>query len=179
MKLYVVRHGQTNYNDLELCNSDPTVDVHLTSLGTQQIQQLAQKLKNANIDHIITSELPRTKQTAAIINEYHNVPITIDARLNDNRTGFESKPYQQYHAALARAENKWTARFNGGESFEDIKKRVGNFLEELKNQDYDCVLIATSKIITQVMYGLTHGLSNQQTWDFKVEPGSCVEIERL
>ncbi len=36
MNLYLARHGRTNYNDLGLCNADPTVDVHLTALGIEQ-----------------------------------------------------------------------------------------------------------------------------------------------
>ncbi len=33
VKIYLARHAQTNYNVLDLANSDPSVDVHLTSKG--------------------------------------------------------------------------------------------------------------------------------------------------
>ena len=81
MKLYLARHGRTNYNDLGLCNADPAVDVHLTPSGVAQAGALAEKLKLVPLDHIFASELNRTQQTAEIINKFHNLEIEIDARL--------------------------------------------------------------------------------------------------
>ena len=79
MKLYLARHGWTNYNDLRLCNADPTVDVHLTPTGVSQAEALADKLKQTALDHIIVSELKRTQQTAEIVNRFHHLEIEVDA----------------------------------------------------------------------------------------------------
>lgn len=152
MKLYVARHGQTNYNDQGLCNSDPRTDVHLTEMGTKQAENLANNLKDININQIFVSELKRTKQTADIVNQFHNAPIKVDARLNDNRSGYEDKHFSEYYAALDKADNRWTVRFNDGESLEDVKERVRNFLDELKGKDYNSVLIVTSMVIVQAIY---------------------------
>lgn len=43
MKIYVIRHGKTNYNRLGLYNSDPAVDVHLTAQGIKTAKMFAQK----------------------------------------------------------------------------------------------------------------------------------------
>lgn len=59
MKIYFIRHGQTNYNVKTLCNSDPKKRVYLTKLGKRQIEDVARKLKNKNIKIIFVSELPR------------------------------------------------------------------------------------------------------------------------
>jgi alpha-ribazole phosphatase len=76
MKLYCLRHGETNYNRLGLCNDDPARDVHLTPEGTRQAQAAALRLRAAPLERIIiTSELPRTWQTADIINRDHRVPL--------------------------------------------------------------------------------------------------------
>lgn len=45
MKVYLVRHGQTNYNEMGLTNSDPNIDVHLTEIGIKQIEELSERLK--------------------------------------------------------------------------------------------------------------------------------------
>src|SRR5437868_14596557 len=128
MKLYLARHGWTNYNDLRLCNADPTVDVHLTPTGVSQAEALADKLKQTALDHIIVSELKRTQQTAEIVNRFHHLEIEVDARLNDGRSGFEGKPFSEYARALDAADNRWTAHFNGGESVEDIRDLVADFM---------------------------------------------------
>jgi broad specificity phosphatase PhoE len=131
MKIYLARHGLTNYNELGLCNSHPSTDVHLSRVGLIQADDLAEKLKKAKIDQIFVSELKRTQQTSNIINRYHDAPIQVDPRLNDNLTGYEGKPVKDYYAALAASEHKWTARLNGGESLEDVKERTQSFIKDL------------------------------------------------
>ena len=79
MKVVVVRHGQTNYNVVGLYNVDPTVDVFLTKVGIGEAKQLAEQFKNEPFDAIFVSELPRTRQTAEYINQFHNLPILVDA----------------------------------------------------------------------------------------------------
>lgn len=177
MKVYLARHGRTNYNDLRICNSDPSVDVHLTDVGHQQAAALADKLKDVTFEHVFVSELRRTQQTADIVNKHHGVPVTIDRRLNDNRTGFEGKPTPDYYAALEAAEDKWTIRLNDGESLEDTKQRVKEFLTDLKTAGFDSVMVVTSMTIVQAFYGLVHNLRNQEIWDLAVETGSYFEIE--
>ena len=177
MKVYLARHGQTNYNVRGLCNDDPSVDVHLTKIGIWQSKKLATRLEHGLIQQIFVSELQRTKQTADIINKYHNASITVDSRLNDIETGFESKSVLQYFNALNRAEDKWTIRFNDGESFEDVKERVADFIKDLKEKEYSSVLIVTSKVIVQAFYGISNKLSKEEAWEFQVKKGSCIELK--
>ena len=91
MKFYFIRHGQSNYNVKNLCNDDPKKRVYLTALGKKQAENARERLKNENIEVIYISELPRTKQTAHIINKSHKVPIKVDARINERKTGFEGR----------------------------------------------------------------------------------------
>jgi broad specificity phosphatase PhoE len=177
VKLYLARHGQTNYNEARLCNADPSVDVYLTKTGIKQAAKLANDLKDATIQHIYISELRRTEQTADIINQYHQAPVTVDARLNDNRSGFEGKLVSDYYAALDAAPNKWEARLNDGESVADVKTRVNSFMQDLKTQDYKTVLIVTSMIIIQTVYGIINNLSYEDLRKIEVARGSCTKLE--
>lgn len=177
MKLYFARHGRSNYNDLELCNADPTVDVHLTPVGVKQAEALADKLRQTPIDHVIVSELRRTLQTAEIVNRFHDAVIEANPLLNDHRSGFEGKPYQLLKEALDAADNRWTARFNGGESIEDMKNRVAEFLSELKTKPYDSVLIVTSQWVIQAAVAIIRDTTNEDAWKLDVEQGSCLELE--
>ncbi len=177
MKLYLARHGRTNYNDLDLCNADPTVDVHLTETGQAQAQSLDKQLSQKNIDQIYVSQLKRTQQTAAFINTAHHAPIKIDPRLNDIRTGYESKPSREYYTALDQAENKWTARFNDGESIEDTNERVRACINELRALPHQSILIITSEAIVQTIHGILKNLSNQEAQAFHVEQGGYIELD--
>lgn len=130
MTLFFMRHGQTNYNVPGLCNDDPRDDVHLTELGRQQAAQVAEQLRQIPLRGIYVSELPRTQQTAAIVNQYHKVPMVIDPALNDIRTGYNGRPVRDYEAAIAH--DPWHARADHGESLLEHQQRVLEFIERLK-----------------------------------------------
>lgn len=177
MKVYVARHAETNYNLLGLCNDSPDVNVYLTNKGIEQGKILAMTLKSMDFDLIITSAFPRTKETAKILNKYHNVPTIADSRLNDVLTGFEGKPVKDFRAARQNAENQWTVRLNGGESFEDEKARVRSFLNDLQKRSEKCVLVVTHQAIARLIYASVHNLPNKQVDDIKVSNTHCFEFK--
>ena len=179
MKLYVARHGHTNYNELGLCNSDPKIDVHLIDAGIEQANNLADRLKNSYIEQIFVSELRRTEQTASIVNQYHNAPVVVDARLNDIRFGsrFEGRHYSEYRAALEKTDNKFTARIDGCESIIDVRARTQEFLDDISAEDYKSVLVVTSGGVMQAMYAIIENLSIEEAWSFRPDNGTCVELE--
>jgi broad specificity phosphatase PhoE len=67
MKLYCLRHGETDYNRLGLCNDDPARDVHLTETGIRQARLVAGQQRSVPIERIVTSETPRARETTDII----------------------------------------------------------------------------------------------------------------
>ena len=139
MNLYVMRHGRTNYNDLGLCNDDPSADVHLNALGKQQAQVAAEQLRDVALDRIIVSPLPRTRQTAEIVNQYHQAPIEVHPDIADIRSGFDGKAVSDYFAAIAH--DPLNARVNNGESLLDHKQRVLNFIRWLARQAQETILV--------------------------------------
>ncbi|OGZ52859.1 MAG: hypothetical protein A3A29_01310 [Candidatus Ryanbacteria bacterium RIFCSPLOWO2_01_FULL_47_79] len=132
MTIYFVRHGQTNYNIEGLCNDDPTKDVHLTEEGKKQAEEVAKKLYDRKFEMVYVSELPRTRQTAEIINAFHNAPIEVDGRINDRKTGYDSKPVGDFLKYIGT--NIYHAKPEGGESFQEEKQRVFVFLDDLKKE---------------------------------------------
>lgn len=177
MKLYLARHTQTNYNARDLCNTDPSVDVHLTPTGIVQAGTLADELKNVPFQHIFVSEFKRTLQTAEIINKYHDLNIEVHPLLNDIRSQFEGRPFREYVKALDAATDRWTVRFNGGESIEDIKKRADDFVNYLRTKGYDSVLIVTSEWIIRAMIMSVKNISYEEAWALKMTQGSYMVLE--
>jgi broad specificity phosphatase PhoE len=177
MKIYFARHGRTNYNDLGLCNADPNVDVHLTTQGLKQAKDLADKLKDISIERIYISELKRTRQTADIVNEFHRVTIEVDPLLNDHRSGFEGQSAELLMKALDESENRWTARFNDGESIDDMKQRVGQFVSKLKDEPYASVLVVTSQWVIYAAVAIIRDISNEEAWKLGIQQATCLELE--
>ncbi|TNF35347.1 MAG: histidine phosphatase family protein [Gammaproteobacteria bacterium] len=154
MQVYFMRHGQTNYNVQSLCNDDPTRDVHLTHLGIEQAEIVASKLKDKKIQRIIVSQLPRTRQTAEIINQYHHAPIEPRAEINDIRSGFDSQPVINYQNAIAH--DPIHAKHNNGESLFEHRQRVLTFLDWLRLQPEEIVLVVAHEETMRVFYGYFH-----------------------
>lgn len=150
MNLYIMRHAQTNYNLLGLCNDNPTVDVHLTTMGIQQAEQATRQLAHTPLNKIYVSQLPRTQQTAAIVNRLHNVPIITSQNLNDIRSGFDGKPVKEYFNETG--QDRYNIIPPGGESVRQYQTRVLNFLEEVKQQNEQQILAVTHEEAMRVFY---------------------------
>ena len=175
MKLYFLRHGQSNYNVKDLCNSNPKKPVHLTELGKKQIEKAGEILKNEKLDIIFVSQFPRTKESAKIINKERKIKIKIDKRINDRKTGFEGKSYYDYVKAIEK--DKFFIKLKGGESFQEEKKRVFSFLKDLIKRHYNTVLVVTHEEIIKIVQGYFNNLSDEQMWKIKVDNGQLMKFE--
>jgi len=160
MNIHIIRHGQTNYNVLGLCNDNPAKDVYLTLKGIAQAEQAAQNLKETPLDLIFVSQLPRTRQTARLINANHGVRIIECEELNDIRTGFDGKPVDEYFAAVG------SDRFNkipkGGESLSQFKHRINAFIDVLLMEDYGNILVVAHEETMRVFAARFNHLSDQE-----------------
>ena len=160
MNIYIARHGQTNFNILGLCNDNPSRHVYLTQTGIDQAEQLASQLLNVDLDVIFISQLPRTRQTARIVNHSHNVRIIECEELNDIHSGFDGEPVEKYFSAVGHD------RFNivppGGESLEQFQHRINAFMDVLLTEAYDNVLIVAHEETLRVCAARFNNLSNQE-----------------
>lgn len=163
MQCFFMRHGQTNYNLQGLCNGDPARDVHLTATGISQAQKAAEQLRDQPLDIIMVSELPRTRQTAEIVNHYHQAEIQTQPSLNDIRSGFEDRPVAEYQAAVAA--DRLHSKFNDGESLLEHKHRVEGFLNWLQGQSYASVLVVAHEETLRVIAGHFRQLADEDMLD--------------
>lgn len=141
MKILVIRHGLTKYNKLKMINGQ-TVEDPLVPEGIEAIRQVVTLLPD-KIDVIYTSDLPRTKQTAEIVNEHFNTDIICTPMLRDIHFGsLTGKTWDEVAEERGKEfiDNYHKQQYNfhnlGGESFQDVKKRVLEVLEEIKQKHY-------------------------------------------
>ena len=73
MKIYIIRHGLTVWNKQK--RTQGRVNNKLAKEGKEELEKIAQKLKNINFDYIFCSPLLRAVQSANIINFYHKYGI--------------------------------------------------------------------------------------------------------
>ena len=84
MKLYVVRHGQTNENIGKIMQGN--MDTQLNEKGIEQARSARDKLKDVKIDVIFSSPKARALDTAKIISD-GKIPIICDDRLRSRNHG--------------------------------------------------------------------------------------------
>lgn len=81
----LLRHAQTHWNAAKRIQGHR--NSALTDFGRRQARRCAQKIRSFEFTAILASDLGRTLQTAAIINEYLNLPLAKDVRLREQDWG--------------------------------------------------------------------------------------------
>lgn len=156
MKIYIVRHGQTNSN-LRRVYDEIALDEDINENGIKQARETREKIKNIDFDAIYCSPLLRARHTAEIINT-KNKEIIIDNRLRERNPGSLSGKSLEI---ISREEywNYYTnARFGTEETIENLFNRVKSFIEELKNKNYEKVLIVIHSGVSKAFYAYFNGI---------------------
>lgn len=78
--MILIRHGQTEFNRVfSATRCDPGIrDPHLTDHGRRQAQAVARALRPLSLAGLITSPYARALETAGIIAERLDLPITVE-----------------------------------------------------------------------------------------------------
>ena len=137
MKLYFVRHGESEANVLrEISNRG--LKHGLTEKGRQQAIALAEKLKTLPIRRVYSSPLLRARQTAEILSGTLGTNYEVTDALREYDCGIlegrsDEEAWAMHYAVSTDwfTHKKWESRAEGGESFLDIKARFVPFVEGL------------------------------------------------
>lgn len=138
-----IRHGETEHNKQDKMQG--RLDVPLNDIGKEQACMTAEKLKNQKIDVIYTSPLSRAKQTAEIINQYHNKPILIDNRINEIELGNLTGTKRDYKI-IDSLEDPNYAHSHNAEDFGSFYKRCVEFYNSIENTEKNILIVAHSGV---------------------------------
>lgn len=153
MKLYVVRHGQTDQNVLGLVQGDTESD--LTEKGIEDAKALRELVETLNIDVVVSSPLRRAVDTAKLItNNKHE--ILIDDRLIERDFGLsEGKPVDE-ELTIKYWDFKLNTDINQVEKVRDLMFRITEFIEDMRNryEDKNVLVVAHSAILRAIHYSI-------------------------
>ena len=147
MKLYIVRHGESEAN-IQHVISNRESPFGLTALGIQQANTLAENLIDIPITAIYSSPVLRARETAEILSRSFHLPYQVTEALREYDCGIlEDKSDEESWKLHSEIAEDWTLSHNylrkpeGGENFLDIKKRFIPFIESfthngLHSQDH-------------------------------------------
>ncbi len=136
MKLYFVRHGQSEANVMRII-SNRNLAHPLTDVGREQAAHLARSLAAIPLTAIYSSPVLRARQTAEIVSELLHLPVEISDALREPDCGIiEGRSDEAAWAEHARVWDAWDEqrcdeRVEGGESFNDVRARFKPFIDRL------------------------------------------------
>lgn len=177
-RLLLIRHGQTTYNATGRMQGH--LDTELSEVGLSQARAAADLLVDKQITAIVSSDLIRARDTAAVIGEKLGIKVDVDKRLRETHLGdwqgmTSAEVDEQYPGARAIWRHDPTWAPPQGESRVDVATRARPVIDELMRAhpewDEGAVLVvahggAISALTCHLLglqhhqYGILSGLKN-------------------
>ncbi len=173
MKLYIVRHGKTDWNVARRLQG--RADIPLNENGREIARKTAEGIRNIPIDFAISSPLSRAKETAEILVNKRKIPVYLDERLEEISFGVMEGQIKNeqidhfFHSPEIYQPPK------GAESIPHLLSRTEEFLEELASNPQlkeKNILIATHGAATRALLANIKHLSIKEFWSGSV-PKNC------
>lgn len=150
MKVYFVRHGESEFNAQHRVQFPTTP---LSELGQQQAKAVAARFQHIPIDVILASPMTRAKHTAEIIAATVNQPVQLMVELEEihrptelQGLSFQDPIVKKYRQTLdENLDDDW--RYSDDESFNDTKARGLRFLRQLQQRGEEHVLVVMHGIM--------------------------------
>jgi len=165
--LYVTRHGQTDANRAKRVQGQG--DTPLNAEGLRQAEELADWFARdpaeRPVDRIVSSDLPRARQTARVLSRRLGIPTTDHPELRARRMGdYEGRT----HAELDAADPHGFERLKhdpafvppgGGESVNALRARAIPFVERIvaENPGGRIAIVSHHKVCQLILAELVEG----------------------
>ncbi|WP_210944746.1 histidine phosphatase family protein [Streptomyces sp. MK37H] len=101
--VHVMRHGEVHNPEGVLYGRLP--GYHLSDLGRQMADRVAEHLADRDITHVVASPLERAQETAAPIAKAHGLDVASDERLIEAANVFQGKTFGVGDGALRKPVN--------------------------------------------------------------------------
>jgi alpha-ribazole phosphatase/probable phosphoglycerate mutase len=172
VKIYLTRHGQTDYNKKRMMQGRS--DIPLNEVGIAQAKARREMLGDIRFDAVYSSPLIRAVKTAQIIGNVPESEIITDIRIIE--ASFGKYELMNYYATGLPMMAYWTLPevFKAPEGVETIQEmidRTSSFLKELEAKDYENVLIASHGGIIRFIRGYLEGAKEGYIW--RPRPKNC------
>jgi len=177
VKLYVARHGQTEWNAKNLlCGR---TELPLNATGEEQADKLAERLiiEGAAPEVIIASPMIRAQQTAGRVAARLGIPVKTEPRLIEQHYGrFEGGSIRE--PAFLAIRQSFAVRYPGGESMLDVAARVYPLLTELQaRRDIRSALLVSHGGTIRVLNTFFMDTDNEAFANWRMENAQLLQYD--
>ncbi|MDO5712909.1 MAG: histidine phosphatase family protein [Tissierellia bacterium] len=180
MKIYLVRHGETTWNQEERLQG--WLNSPLSKKGKKDAEKLSKSLKNIPFDLAYSSDQGRAIDTAKIILEDRDIPIIKKVQLRELALG----PWEGM--TFTEVQEKDKDRFGiyftdpsahslpNTEDYHDLLRRIHLFLEELKKRKEEHILIVSHGVTIQGIINTIEGRPLKKFWEEPLVSGASLTL---
>jgi len=129
---YFVRHGESEGNAARIFTGQ--TDSPLTARGRQQAAVVAQELANVRFDRIVSSDLSRTRDTAAAIAKHHGIAVEVVPELREIDVGDRTGKTFDETRGLPNWSDDGFVVWPGGESLDQVLARTLGAIDRLTRE---------------------------------------------
>ncbi|WP_353893885.1 alpha-ribazole phosphatase [Proteinivorax hydrogeniformans] len=185
MHLYIVRHGETDFNKAGVYLG--RTDCSLNEQGITQAKKIGCRLKKTKFDLVISSPLKRCMETTKIITKREEKDILVEPRLMELDFGkWEGLDFKKVKKDYPNSWKSWCKNWKHttlpeGESFMDMYSRVRQVVSNvILKRDDSKVLIVSHKGCLQAITTILLNCDDKLFWNFSFEHGcySVLEINQ-
>lgn len=173
MRLYLVRHGETDWN-LQRRYQGQT-DIPLNNTGIQQARKIAERLSKEEIHAIYSSDLIRARETAKQIALPHKLKVIANACWRELSFGdWEGLAYPEIQTKAPDELTLWESDFTRyapphGETLTQLAERVLPAFDELRALHAEqTILIVSHGGPLQIALCHALGVGFQRHWQFPI-----------
>lgn len=158
MRVFIVRHGETDYNIAKRCQG--ILDIPLNQTGLEQAGRIANRLRLEKFDAIYSSPMKRALATIQAIAKFHpDIPIYKEKELREVSFGaWEGLTWEEIEAKFARPRfalsphDEFIDRSHGGDSLESRLEKLIPVVEKwMKNHQNQTILLSTHGYIKKAI----------------------------
>ena len=187
MMMYIVRHGETDWN--RMCRVQGHTDIALNDYGRLLARETAEGMKGIHLDLCYTSPLSRARETAQIILGGRQIPVYDDPRIEEISFG----RYEGLKIGGEDPQSRLFGRFfsdtghyeapDDAETVEELYGRTGAFLREMQTRpdlrDKNILVSTHGAAMTALLNRIRGNLSVADFWKDEVPPNCSVTIVRI
>lgn len=179
-RLYLVRHGATDYNDLGVYFGK--TDCSLNGEGVRQGKSLGYSLSDIHFDEIFTSPMKRCVDTARFISTEMK-PIVLDELKELDFGVWEGLNYKQCMELYPEVFTEWSSNLKNtappeGEHYLDFYERIREFYKSKLSGKEGSILIVAHKGVLQMLASILLAGDDSLFWNINFQLGKYSIVDK-
>lgn len=179
MRIYLVRHGQTDWNLRGIAQGQ--TDIPLNETGILQAQELRDKVREIDFDVCYASPLKRAAETAAIVVN-KRCEIRYDDLLKERSFGeFEGRPGREMRKKAPNiGDFRINTNYGGIEPVKDLLARAEDFLAKIRRECAGMnkvLIVGHGSMLKAIHFAIVGWDEDTDFWSWHLENGEVRDYE--